>query len=74
MTPLLAELAEKAQALSPEDREALAEWLMQSLEPANEAVDAAWEAELKRRMAAIDAGEPTIPAEEVFAEMRRRFG
>jgi putative addiction module component (TIGR02574 family) len=46
--------------------------LLQSLnEPATEELDAAWEAEIERRLAEYDRGEvQSVPAEEVFARAR----
>lgn len=69
MSDTVAELAKRGLALAPEDRERLAELLLASIdaEPASE-VEAAWDAEIRRRLAAYDQGESqAIVAEEVFA-------
>jgi putative addiction module component (TIGR02574 family) len=70
MTDQVAELAERGLALSEEDRARLAELLLASLgaEPQSE-VEAAWDLEIKRRLAAYDRGEvQAIDAEDVFAK------
>lgn len=61
-----------ALTLSDEDRWRLVARLEASAE-VDPKVDAAWRVEIQRRIDAIAAGEPTIPAEEVFAEMRARL-
>lgn len=73
MSTLLEELSARAKALPPEDRAQLAEELLASLEasPASE-VEAAWEQEIERRVAEIEAGKARlIPAQDVHAEARR---
>ena len=72
MSDLVEELSHKARALPPEDRVRLAEELLASVQEADADVDAAWEEEIKRRIAEIESGKAKlIPAEEVFAEVRR---
>jgi putative addiction module component (TIGR02574 family) len=68
-----AELERNARMLAPEERARLAEAMTESLRDAMPAdVQAAWEAEIKRRIEAYEHGEATlIPAEEVFAKARR---
>ena len=68
----IAELAERARALAPADRERLVTELLESLNaPAASELDAAWEAEITRRLAAYDRGDvQAIDAEEVFAKAR----
>ena len=65
---------EAAALLLPrEDRAKLAERLLSSLDSDPE-VEAAWDEEIKRRVAAFEAGlYEEIPAEEVFAEARARL-
>jgi len=67
------ELAERGKALSPEERSRLVDLLLESLhEPATAEVEAAWEAEIDRRLAQYDRGEvQSIDAEEVFAKALR---
>ena len=71
-----AELERSARLLSPEERARLAEAMTESLRDAiPQDVEAAWEAEIKRRVEAYERGEVTlIPAEEVFAKARRLTG
>ena len=73
MTDPVAELSERAHALAPEDRARLAEELLASLEGDVEPVaDAAWEEELRKRIAEVESGAVTlVPADEVFARVRR---
>jgi putative addiction module component (TIGR02574 family) len=73
MSTLLEELSARAKALPPEDRAQLAEELLASLEasPASE-VEAAWDQEIERRVAEIEAGKARlIAAQDVHAEARR---
>jgi len=73
MSTLVDELSARVKALSAEDRARLAEELLESLqgEPDSDA-EAAWDAEIDRRVAEIDSGAVRlIPAEEVHAEVRR---
>lgn len=72
MPDLVTTLSDQAQALAPEDRARLAEKLLASLDPHNAEIDAAWDAELRRRIDEIDQGAVTmIPAEQAFAQVRR---
>ena len=72
MPDQVAELVKRGRALTPEDRERLVEQLLESLnEPAAAALNSAWEAEIKRRLAEYDRGEvQAVDAEEVFAKAR----
>lgn len=69
----VAELVERGRALNPQDRERLVDQLLESLnEPAATQLDAAWEAEIQRRLAEYDRGDVVaIDAEELFAKARR---
>lgn len=73
MSTLVDELSARAKALSAEDRARLAEELLESLqEEADADAEAAWDREIERRVAEIEAGSvPLIPSEEVHAEARR---
>lgn len=73
MSALFDEISQKAKQLSAEERAQLAEELLESVESEiDPAVQAAWEAEIKRRVAAYEQGEAKlIPAEEVFERARR---
>lgn len=72
MPDTAADLALRGKQLPPDERERLVDALLESLnEPASQALDAAWEAEIGRRLAAYDRGEvAAIPAADVFAKAR----
>lgn len=62
-----------AMQLTPDERVDLAERLWISVDTP-EAITAAWDEEIARRVAELDAGEvETVPAEQVFAELRARL-
>jgi len=73
MPDLVAELSERAKVLPPEDRARLAEALLASLEESPSAeVDVAWDAEIQKRIAEVEAGTARlVPAEELFARVRQ---
>jgi len=72
MSDLVEELAKKARSLPPEDRVRLAEELLATVQETDEHVEAAWEEEIRRRVAEIENGTAKlVPADEVFAEVRR---
>ena len=72
MPDTAADLATRGKQLARDERERLVDALLESLnEPASTELDAAWEAEIERRLAAYDRGEVVaIPGEEVFAKAR----
>lgn len=72
MPDTAAELAMRAKQLPRDERERLVNELLESLnEPAATELDAAWDAEIERRLAAYDRGEVlALSAEEVFAKAR----
>ena len=64
------QVAQAAMQLSPDERVDLAEKLWVSVDTP-EAIAAAWEEEIARRVAQLEAGEvETVPAEQVIAELR----
>jgi putative addiction module component (TIGR02574 family) len=72
MSDLVEELSRKARALPPEERVRLAEELLATVQEVDPEVEAAWDEEIRRRIAEIDSGTARlIPADEVFAEVRR---
>jgi putative addiction module component (TIGR02574 family) len=73
MTRVLEELYEKAAELTAADRAELAGMLLESIEEQSEVgVEAAWAAEIERRMADYRAGRvKTIPWSEVRAALHR---
>ena len=74
MAAILKEIESQALQLSPPERSALIHSLIVSLdgepEDSPEAIAKAWDDEIARRVAEIDAGTATlIPQEEVFAKL-----
>ena len=69
MNDQVTELAQLSLALSPDDRARLAELLLCSLEAEPKSdIEAAWDEEIRERLAAYDRGEvEAIDAEKVFA-------
>lgn len=68
-----ARLEDAALDLPSEERADLAQRLLASLDRDPE-VEAAWDEEIRRRLADLEAGRvKSISAEEVFAEIRRRL-
>jgi putative addiction module component (TIGR02574 family) len=69
------EIMNAALALSPEEREMLAEHLMGSLTPENQKrIEALWVEEAERRDKEIEDGiVKPIPGEEVMSRMRSRY-
>lgn len=67
MTPEVSKLLEQALALSVEEQEALADSLISNLGgKVDEGVQAAWHAEIERRIADLDSGKAeTVPWEQV---------
>ena len=75
MPDLVAALSAQAQALSPEERARLAEELLASLDPHESDVEAAWDAELRRRIDEVERGAvELVPAERALAQARRALG
>jgi putative addiction module component (TIGR02574 family) len=69
---LVEELSRRAKELSPDERVQLAEEILATVHDTDEEVDAAWDVEIKRRVAEIESGTAElIPAEEVFDRLRR---
>ena len=73
MNDQVSELAELGRELAPEDRSRLVDMLLVSLHEAPVAeVEAAWDQEAERRLAAYDRGEvQAVDGEEVLAKARR---
>jgi len=72
MSSLVEELSQKARALPPEERVRLAEELLATVQEVDLEIESAWDEEIRRRIAEIDSGAAKlIPADEVFAEVRR---
>jgi putative addiction module component (TIGR02574 family) len=76
MTSQVSELLEKALALSTQDRGLLIGRLIESLdeEPAEEGVEAAWDAEIAKRVEDVRSGRvKLIPGEQVLREIEEEF-
>ena len=73
MSNLLTELSERAYQLPPQERAQLAEGLLESLQEwSSPEVEAAWDAEILKRIGEYERGEALFwPAVDVFAEARR---
>ena len=69
-----AEIRDAAMKLSREEKARLADELIASLDPPDQAdIDAAWGEEAERRIDALDAGTTKpIPADDVFREIEAR--
>ena len=64
MSMTIEQFKAEAMKFSPEERADLADWLWISATPREE-VKAAWDAEIARRVAAMDAGETKFVSSEV---------
>jgi putative addiction module component (TIGR02574 family) len=74
MTEAVQQLKSQAVALSVEERADLAHFLLTTLEPQDEGVEAAWRAEIARRVAQIRSGQAVgRPIEDVLAELRELY-
>ncbi len=61
-------------ALSPRDRAELAHFLLSSLEPEDEGIEAAWDAEATRRVEEIRSGRATgRSVDDFIAELHVRY-
>lgn len=73
MSLTIEQLKAEAMKLSPEARADLADWLWVSAE-SRESVQAAWDAEIARRIAEIESGNvELIPGEEVFEKIEKKL-
>ena len=67
------QIKKEAMKLAPEERADLADLLWFSV-GSREEVRAAWDAEIERRVSAMDAGESEFaPAEQVMADLREKL-
>jgi putative addiction module component (TIGR02574 family) len=72
MSPEISDLLKRALALSVDERAALANTLLDTLESTNESVSVheAWDAEVARRIEDLKAGKAvTVPWEELHREL-----
>ncbi len=69
------DLIDEAVSLPLEERARVVDSLLQSLNPPDEAVAAAWLDEARRRLAELRAGTVVpVDGEKVFARIRDRYG
>ena len=70
MSPETSDLLKRALALPVEERAALANTLLDSLEATDESVQQAWDEEVARRMEDLKAGRTvTVPWEELHRQL-----
>jgi putative addiction module component (TIGR02574 family) len=70
MSPEVSDLLRRALALSVDERAALANTLLDSLETTNESVQEAWDEEVARRIKDLKAGKAiTVPWEQLHREL-----
>jgi putative addiction module component (TIGR02574 family) len=70
MSPEVSDLLKRALALPADERTALANTLLDSLEDADASVQAAWDEEVARRMQDLKAGRAvTVPWEQLHQEL-----
>jgi putative addiction module component (TIGR02574 family) len=73
MSELAEKLIEQSLKLTAEERAAVAERLLTSLEPELSSIDRLWAQEAEDRLDAYERGEiKAIPAEEVFNSIKNR--
>lgn len=72
--PSTAEIIREAESLPVEERTAIVESLLRSLNPPDPEIDQKWAAVAKRRLQELRSGRvKAVPGEEVFAKIRHRF-
>jgi putative addiction module component (TIGR02574 family) len=70
MNPEVSDLLKRALALPVDERAALANTLLDSLETPNQSVEEAWDEEVARRMEDLKAGKAvTVPWEQLHREL-----
>jgi len=70
MSPEVSDLLKRALALPVDERAALANTLLDSLDTTNQSVEDAWDEEVARRMKDLEAGKAvTVPWEQLHREL-----
>ena len=70
MSPEVSDLLKRALELPADERAALANTLLDSLESPNQSVEQAWDEEVARRIADLKAGKAvTVPWEQLHREL-----
>ncbi len=74
MSPEVSDLLKRALSLPVDERAALANTLLDSLDQADDCVEEAWDKEVVRRMKDLDAGRAvTVPWEELRIQLLTRL-
>jgi len=75
MARAITDLEKELRSLPPQAQERLLHVLLEELDgPADPGVEEAWLQEIQRRSRELDGGSvETVPAEEVFAKLRKRL-
>lgn len=69
------DLIAMAEALPIDEKAMLVDRLLDSMYPRQEEIDELWKVESERRVEEVRSGKvKTIPGEQVFEEIRNRFG
>lgn len=75
MTSQKMDLIEMAEALPIDEKAMLVDRLLDSMYPRKAEIDDLWEVEVERRVEEVRSGKvQTIPGEQVFEEIEKRFG
>jgi putative addiction module component (TIGR02574 family) len=72
--PNAAQIIHDAESLPVEERALVVDWLLRSLNPPDPEIDRAWSIVANRRLEELRSGRVnSIPGEQVFERVRRRF-
>jgi putative addiction module component (TIGR02574 family) len=75
MTAQTMDLIEMAEALPVDEKALLIDRLLDSMYPRQAEIDELWKIEVERRVEEVRSGiVQTIPGEQVFEEINKRFG
>ena len=75
MTTATMDLMERVESLPIDMKIELVDKILESLTPNQKEIDELWKIEVERRIDDLESGKAkTIPGEQVFANIRERFG
>ncbi len=75
MTAQTMDIMERAEMLPIDLKLELVDRLLESISPSQKEIDELWKVEIERRVEEVRSGKvKTIPGEQVFEEIRNRFG
>ena len=75
MTAQTMDIMERAEMLPIDLKLELVDRLLESISPSQKEIDELWKVEAERRVEEVRSGKvKTIPGEQVFEEIRNRFG